>query len=86
MARQPFKGISAFLQVQINGKETELLVDTGAAVTVISSELFYNIPAEKRPELKLPTECVKLQTANNEQIAIQGIAPINIVIGQQEFK
>ena len=82
MVIQPFRGISAFLHVQINGAETEILVDTGAAVTVISSELFNGIPAEKRPELKPPYEELKLQTANNEHIAVQGVATIDMTVGQ----
>ena len=34
IGRQPFTGMSAFLQVQTYGLNTELLVDTGAAVTI----------------------------------------------------
>ena len=86
IGKYAFEGISAFLPVRINGIGTELLVDTGAAVTVISSALFSSIPTEERPELKPPCDRVKLQTANNELIPVQGIATMDITIGDQSFK
>ena len=72
--------------VQTYGLNTEHLVDTGAAVTIISSALFSMIPAEKRPQLKSPHERVKLETANNELIEVDGIATMDISIGEQQFQ
>ena len=86
LGRHQIQGMSAFLQVQMCGEHSELLVDTGAAVTIISSALFSQIPAEKRPQLKSPCKSTKLETASKELIDIDGIVTVEIVIGGQPFK
>ena len=86
LGRHQIQGMSAFLQVQMCGEHSELLVDTGAAVTIISSALFSQIPAEKRPQLKPPCKSTKLETASKELIDIDGIVTVEIVIGGQPFK
>lgn len=76
----------AFLKAQTCGRDSELLVDTGAAVTIISSALFSQLPAESRPEVKAPCKSTKLQTANNELLDVEGVATIDIMIGGQHFR
>jgi hypothetical protein len=45
-------GLSAMVSVKLDGLKTVLLLDTGAAVTVISSDIFFKIPQESRPDLQ----------------------------------
>ncbi len=63
--------MSAFVYATVNTFECELLIDSGAAVTVISIELWQKIP---RPELEIPKDTVKLETANGELIGVKGTA------------
>ena len=67
--------------VNINGADSELLVDSGAAVTVISAELFDKIPADRRPQLKNYDGKIKLEAANSELITVKGKATSNFCIG-----
>ena len=83
---QEFHSLTLAFFIILYGLNTELLVDTGASVTIISSALFSMIPAEKRPQLKSPYERVKLETANNELIEVDGIATMDISIGEQQFQ
>ena len=78
-------GLSAKVSVNINERNTELLVDTGAAVTIISTDVFRSIPEENRPKLE---QCknVKLEAADGNQISVNGRASVNICIGNQCFQ
>ena len=84
LQKEGINGVSALLPVTINGTETKLLVDTGAAVTIISSELFNRIPDNVKPQL---TECtsVKLEAADGNCIAVAGTATVDITIGTANF-
>ena len=78
--------MSAFLPVNISGFETELLIDSGAAVTVISKSVYENISANNRPQLRVPDENIKLQAANDEMLDVTGIVDIDISIADQQYK
>ncbi len=67
-------GMSAFVCVYVNDLETELLIDSGAAVTVISVEFWEKIPKIQRPELCIADDTVKLEAANGELIMVKGKA------------
>ena len=58
-------GIAAFVCVNINSVDCELIIDSGAAVTVISSKLWEQIPIASRPELRKPSTRVRLEGANS---------------------
>ena len=78
--------MSAFVYVNINGVDCELIIDSGAAVTVISTSLWENIPILQRPELKKPSGKVRLEAANSELINVIGVAVFNITIDNLHFK
>ncbi len=78
--------MSAFVCVDFYGLYTELLIDSGAAVTVISVTLWERIPINQRPQLIMPDETVKLEAANNELITVKGTAMFCINIGDQIFE
>ena len=46
--------------------QTRFLVDTGAVVTVLSSNVYQAMPEASRPLLRQPTESLKLEVANDE--------------------
>ena len=79
-------GMSAFVCVTLCGKECDLLIDSGAAVTVISIKLWTKLPVSEKPELTSPNGTIKLEAANNELIPVKGIATVNIHIGDQSFE
>ena len=72
--------------MEVNGIESELLVDSGAAVTVISVGLFEKIPSEHRPQLKTLEDNIKLEAVNNELIPIHGAAVLTLTVGKQSFE
>ena len=78
-------GASALLPIEINGTRTRVTVDTGAAVTIISTKLFGRIPSNVRPQL---TQCegVNLIGADGKGIAVDGKANVEISIGKQTFQ
>ena len=78
--------MSAFVCVNINGVDCELIIDSGAAVTVISTSLWENIPILQRPELKKPGGKVRLEAANSELINVIGVAVFNITIDNLHFE
>ena len=77
-------GLSAMLPVKICEFEMDLLVDTGAAVTIISSKKFFEIYDNVRPKL---TACnhVKLQAADGTVMTVEGTATMNIEIGNLQL-
>ena len=74
------------MSLEVNGIESELLVDSGAAVTVISVGLFEKILSEHRPQLKTLEDNIKLEAANNELIPIHGAAVLTLTVGKQSFE
>ena len=79
-------GVSKFLPVQFPGKKglSQLLIDSGSSVTVLSKELFDSIPQEYRPELNTDYPGgIVLESANGGVIKTYGQATITFTIGQQ---
>ena len=64
--------------MSVNGTNADLLVDSGAAVTVISKKLYDAMPVVSRPKLETPTESIQLQTADDGLLHVYGV--INITV------
>ncbi len=72
--------------MNINSVDSELLVDSGAEVTVISESLYASIPQEKRPELLPPDDDVELEAANNEPIKTIGMCIVDLDVGHDTYQ
>ena len=68
-----------FLNGFINGKESKLLVDTGAFTTMVSIDLFHRIPARMQPALLDPP--VDIMTADGTLMDILGIGTMTVSVG-----
>ena len=79
-------GMSAVINVKINGITTDLLIDSGAAVTVISDKMYESIPLSQRPLLSVPDGKVKLEAANNDLITVKGTAKLTFYIGNEQIE
>ena len=77
------------VEVQINGKSTRCLVDTGAAVSVLDADHMLELYDGQPPPLK-PSESKSLKTVSGENLPVRGIlcTSINIAGGNYpcEFK
>jgi hypothetical protein len=65
------------------GYPQKIPVDTGAAVTIMSTHLFNRIPSNLRPCLRCTK--VTLEAADGKCIAVDGIAEMKLEIGSQTF-
>lgn len=54
-----------YITARLNGMETDLLVDTGATVTMLSINLFRSIPPDRRPNLNHKKRCSCCQRGEN---------------------
>ncbi len=81
-----FEGMSAIVPSKVNKSlDCDLLVDSGAGVTVLSKIMFDKIPENERPTLE-KADNMKLEAANNKLIKIYGIALLSYKIGDQIFQ
>lgn len=55
----------AYINVNVNGAACKLLVDSGAAVTVVSPKRYERISVESRPKLEPLSEHIQLQSADS---------------------
>ena len=78
-------GVSMTVPVNINGLNTNMLLDTGAVVTILSTDTFDKIPRESKPTLKPLTEPVYLEVADAGQLKVEGMAMVAMEIGSQEY-
>ena len=65
--------MSLVVPMELHGVNLRFLVDTGAVVTVLSSRVYQVLPEALRPPLKQPPEVLKLEVANDELLAIDGV-------------
>ena len=76
-----------FAMVEVNGTETELLVDSGAMVSVVSSYFLDSLPKVvniRPPCIGAP---VQLETAiDNERIDVVGIANLQLNFGNNHYE
>lgn len=76
-----------FVPAIVNGVETELLVDSGAMVTIVSPELLARFPGECGSQMRKTERPVKLETASEcEQLDVKGVVTLMICIGNQFFE
>ena len=69
--------------LQVNGAELEMEVDTGAAVSVVSAEIYHTLwPKEIAPALH-PAN-VKLRTDTREELPVLGTATVTVGYQDQE--
>ena len=62
----------------------QILVDTGAAVTVVSTEFYHNILSTSSP-LEHSQVLQSVKTANGARIPIEGIATFDLGLGQTKY-
>ena len=62
------------------------MVDSGAAVTVISRELYEQMPSELRPALNSLSENIQLQAADNGLLTVHGVINISVDIDNDIFE
>ena len=73
-----------FIQARIYGKPISLLIDSGAEVTILSSNFMQNFSHEQRPGLE-PVS-LKLVSATGDTIPFQGRCEIPIQLGENLLK
>ena len=78
-------GVSASINSVLNGAKTQLLVDSGAAATVISPKLLAAMPEETRPKLQPLSENVQLQAADSGLLTVYGEVDIDITLESDVF-
>ena len=72
--RTAYDGMSVLLPMKFTGVNAKFVIDTGAAVTIISSRIFDQIPSHDRPKLRKPEKITKLEVANDGFLDVDGIA------------
>lgn len=61
-----------FLEAALYGKQVDILLDTGATISVLSSRVYLELPERKRPDLG--RDCGQLRLADGKIIMPMGIA------------
>ena len=70
------------VELLINGTPVKMTLDTGAAVSVMSSEMWQ----EKLPQLKLQQSSLLLKTYTGEPLKLQGETNVTVTYQGQEVK
>ena len=79
-------GLSAHVQATVNGIQASLLIDTGAAVTIVSESIFHKMCASNnKPVLRQPTNNTVLKTADDNLLDVNGLATVQIEISNTVF-
>jgi transposase InsO family protein len=71
--------------VIISGLGTRFLIDTGATVTILSSDVYAKIPSSSRPILEQPSENFKVEIADSTLVDVTGIVKLSFKAGNTEF-
>ena len=70
---------------KVQDMPVRILLDTGAAISVVSQELWEKIPPEKRPKLRRPLHA-GIKTVAGNIMHLIGSAEINYQIGNSEYR
>ena len=74
---------SSKVNVDIAGRSIEMIVDTGASITVISEDVY--VYKAELAHIKLQKSTVKLQSCCGKLLKVQGEATVSVRYGEQEF-
>ena len=66
-----------FLPVNILNFDCKFVIDTGSAVTIISSDMFHKLTLHSDIQFKDTSSSLKLEVADRGQLNVDGIATIN---------
>lgn len=77
-------GNGIYLPVDISGYMVSALVDTGANITLLKTDIFQTRPVEERPVLE-PATC-ELILANGETVPLLGTATLDITVASKTLK
>ena len=64
----------------VRGTECRFLIDSGSTETLIDSEVYYNIPTEKRPVLE--PDSVQVTQVDGSPLSVLGVADVEINVGR----
>ena len=78
-------GVSASVKAKVNQIKADLLIDTGAAVTIISKKLYDKIPNEHKPPLINSSDKTVLKTADDTAMDVIGQVTLQIEIAGRIF-
>ena len=78
-------GASASVKAKVNKVNANLLIDTGAAVTIISKKIYDEIPCEYKPPLNKPPAKTVLKTADDNTMDVIGQVTLQIEIASRIF-
>lgn len=84
--REINSGLSILLPVDIHSVNAKLVLDTGAAVTVVSSNVYNKLPQNMRPELGKVSPSLKLEVANDELLPVLGTVTLDFKIRRDNFQ
>ncbi len=84
--REVNSGLSILLPVNIHSVSASLVLDTGAAVTVVSSNVYNKLPPDVRPELEKVNPSLKLEVANDELLPVLGTVTLDFKIKKDYFQ
>ena len=74
-------GLSITLPLLLCGVETSFVIDTGASVTIVSTDTFNRIPAARRPRIQKPDKMLKLEVADSGLLPVDGIVKLSFEVG-----
>ena len=79
------RAVTIKVPIEINGLRRNAVIDTGAEVTVLKTELFYSIPENKRPKLQKPSRNLVV-AEQGRKMDTSGIASFDVKLGKKAFK
>ncbi|MCG8112852.1 MAG: RNase H-like domain-containing protein [Candidatus Thiodiazotropha taylori] len=79
-------GVSILLPISVSNIDYKVVLDTGSAVTILSSNVYNKIPLDVRPPLKKVSSAVKLEAANDGLLSVLGEVCLEFKIQKDTFK
>ena len=72
-----------FVEGEVRSLKIRMLVDTGTTDTIISTEVYYMIPPERRP--KLEDQGVRVLQADGKPLETLGVAQVEVQVGRTTY-